>query len=45
MSENLANQFRAYLDKQLYRRYDFLITMRGTGYQTKYTVEAIPIAK
>jgi hypothetical protein len=42
MSEKLAGQFAAYLPDKGYRTYDFIITMRGSGFQTAYTVQAIP---
>lgn len=44
MAATLADQFAAYLPDKLYRGYEFLITVRGTGFQTKYTVEKIPIS-
>ncbi len=42
MAEKLAGQFAAYLPDKSYRNYDFIITMRGTGFQTAYTVQAVP---
>jgi len=43
MAEKHAGQFEAYLSGQLYRGYDFIITKRGEGFRTNWTVEAIPI--
>jgi hypothetical protein len=45
MSESLYAKFAAYLPNQLYRNYDFIVTQNGTGYTTRYTVQAIPRTK
>lgn len=44
MAETLASQFSAFLPDKRYTLYDFIITKRGAGFQTKYTVERIPLA-
>jgi len=44
MAEKHAAQFEAYLAGELYRGYDFIITKRGEGFRTVWTVEAIPLA-
>ena len=41
-SQNLAAQLGAYLSEKVYRGYDFIITRRGAGFNTKYTVMAEP---
>lgn len=43
MSEKHANQFSAYLAEKTYRNYDFIITRRGEGFQTSWTVQAVPL--
>ena len=43
MSETLYAKLEAYLAGNVYRNYEFIITQRGTGFQTRYTVEAIPL--
>ena len=45
MSESLYAKFAAYLTYKLYRNYDFIVTQNGTGYTTRYTVQAIPLTK
>ena len=44
MAESLYVQLEAYLPNQVYKQYEFIITKRGTGYRTKYTVDKIPLA-
>ena len=44
MAETHAGQLEAYLKGELYRSYDFIITKRGEGFRTKWTVEAIPLS-
>ena len=41
-AEGLAAQLAGYLVDQQYRRYDIIITRRGSGFGTKYTVVASP---
>ena len=43
ISEKLANQFAAYLADKSYTKYEFIITLRGTGFQSAYTVQAVPL--
>lgn len=43
LSEGLWQQLEPYIKNQRFRDFDFVITKRGEGYQTKYEVEAIPI--
>ena len=45
MAETLYAKFEAYLKDNLYRNYEFIVTQRGFGFQTRYTVEAIPLTK
>ena len=45
MAETLYAKFEAYLKDNLYRNYEFIVTQRGFGFQTRYTVEAIPLSK
>jgi hypothetical protein len=42
MARGLADKFAGYLPKKTYTDYDFIITQSGTGYQTRYFVEAVP---
>lgn len=42
ISEKLAGQFAAYLSDKSYVNYEFMITQRGVGFQTAYTVATIP---
>ena len=44
MSETLYAQLEAYLPNGIYRGYEFIVTKRGSGYRTKYTVDKIPLA-
>ncbi len=44
MAEKLYGKLEAYLSGQLYRGYEFIITQRGEGFRTDWTVEAIPLA-
>ncbi len=44
MAEKLYAKFEAYLPGQVYRNYDFIITKRGTGFRTTFTVEIVPLA-
>jgi len=41
-SENLAAQLEPWLSGDRYKLNDFTITKRGTGFQTRYTVEVTP---
>ena len=41
-SQNLAAQLSAYLTERVYRGYDYTITRRGAGFNTKFTVMAAP---
>ncbi len=43
MAEGLYAKLEAYLPGQLYRGYEFIITKRGTGFTTRFSVEAIPL--
>ncbi len=43
MAESLFSKLEAYLPNFLYRNYEFIITQTGSGYSTKYTVQAIPL--
>ncbi len=43
IQENLFGQLEAYLPDRKYLQYEFTITKRGTGYRTRWTVEAIPL--
>lgn len=45
LSEGLWQQLEPYTQNQRFRDFEFVITRRGAGYQTKYEVEAIPIAR
>ncbi len=42
LSENLASQLEPWTQGQRYLNNDFIITKRGTGFQTRYTVEVVP---
>ena len=42
MAEGLYGQFEAFLVGKLYRGYEFIVTRRGSGYRTKYTVDKLP---
>lgn len=44
MAEGLYGKLEAYLPGNVYRDYEFIITKRGIGYTTKYTVEVIPLS-
>lgn len=44
MAETLYAQLEAFLPNQVYRQYEFIITKRGTGYRTKYTVDKVLLA-
>ncbi len=43
IQEGLYASIEPYLKERQYLAYDFIITKRGTGYQTKWTVEVIPL--
>lgn len=45
VSDKLARQFSPYLPGELFKSYDFIITKRGTGFLTEYSVESIKRAK
>ena len=45
LAEGLYAKFETYLKDNLYRNYEFIVTQRGFGFQTRYTVEAIPLGK
>ncbi len=42
MARGLADKFAGYLKDKTIPDYDFVITQTGTGYQTRYSVLAIP---
>jgi len=42
MSEKLYGLLEPFLPGQVYRSYEFIITRRGTGFRTVYTVDKIP---
>ena len=42
MSESLYGMFEPFLVGKLYRGYEFIVQKRGSGYQTKYTVDKLP---
>jgi hypothetical protein len=42
MAETLYSQLEPFLSGQVYRQYEFIITKRGGGYRTRYTVDRIP---
>ena len=44
MAETLYAQLEPYLPNSVYRGYEFIVTKRGSGYRTKYTVDKIPLA-
>lgn len=44
MAETLYAQFEAYLPNQLYRQFEFIVTRRGSGFRTQYTVDRIPLS-
>jgi len=41
-SENLAAQLMPWTQGKRYLQNDFIITMRGAGFQRRYTVEVVP---
>ena len=41
-AQNLAAQLSGYLSERIYRGYDFVLTRRGLGFATKYTVMIFP---
>lgn len=45
LSNRLAEQLSPYLHNSRHRDFDFIITMRGTGFGTRYEVEAIPLGE
>lgn len=42
MSESLYGMFEPFLVGKLYRGYEFIVTKRGSGYQTKYSLDKLP---
>jgi hypothetical protein len=44
LSDKLANQFASYLKDHSYTKYEFIITQRGSGFMSSYTVQAIPLS-
>jgi len=43
IQENLYAQIEPYLENRQYVQYDFIVTKRGSGYRTRWTVEVIPL--
>ena len=42
LAETLYAKLEPYLTGKLYQQYEFIVTQRGTGFTTKYTVENLP---
>lgn len=42
LATKLADLFAPYLEGNRYRTFDFVVTKRGEGFATVYTLEAIP---
>lgn len=42
LSTKLVAKLQPYLKDQLYQKFDFIITRRGSAYAREFTVEAIP---
>jgi len=43
MSEKHAQDFVPFLDNNLYRDYEFIITQRGEGFRRAWTVQHLPL--